>query len=202
HIQLKTKDGLTLRWHDKKNNTRIFDKETANLLHQKINGKEITIKTVDIIQKKQLAPQLYDLTELQRDANRIFGFSGKQTLRAMQQLYERHKVLTYPRTDSRAITTDIVPTLKDRIDACGVDEYASYAKKLITKKFHLPKSVVNDQEVSDHHGIIPTEEPVNLQDFGSNERKIYDLVVKRFLAVLSDPFEYEETRVNAEVQGE
>src|SRR5699024_12596280 len=137
-----------------------------------------------------------------RDANRIFGFSGKQTLRAMQQLYERHKVLTYPRTDSRVITTDIVPTLKDRIDACGVNEYANFAKKLINKKFQLPKSVVNNQEVSDHHAIIPTEEPVNVHDFGSNERKIYDLVIKRFLAVLSDPFEFEETQVTVEVEGE
>jgi len=201
-VQLKTNSGMILGWHDEKNNTRIFDKERANLLLQKINGKAISVRTVGKKQKKQFAPQLYDLTELQRDANRIFGFSGKQTLRAMQQLYERHKVLTYPRTDSRVITTDIVPTLKDRIDACGVDEYASYAKEIINKKFQLPKSVVNDQEVSDHHAIIPTEEPVNLHDFGSNERKIYDLVVKRFLAVLSEPFEYEETHVTVEVQGE
>lgn len=201
-IQLKTNSGITLGWHDEKNNTRIFDQEKANLLIQKLKDKAIIVRTVEKKQKKQFAPQLYDLTELQRDANRIFGFSGKQTLRAMQQLYERHKVLTYPRTDSRVITTDIVPTLKDRIDACGVNEYATFAKKLINKKFQLPKSVVNDQEVSDHHAIIPTEEPVNVHDFGSNERKIYDLVIKRFLAVLSDPFEYEETHVTAEVEGE
>ena len=201
-IQLKTKNGMALGWHDMKNNTRIFDKKKANLLYQKLNGKTLSVRTVEKKQKKQFAPQLYDLTELQRDANRIFGFSGKQTLRAMQQLYERYKVLTYPRTDSRVITTDIVPTLKDRIDACGVDEYAFYAKKIKNKKLQLPKSVVNDKEVSDHHAIIPTEEPVELHAFGSNERKIYDLVIKRFLAVLSDPFEYEETRVTAEVQGE
>lgn len=201
-LQLKTKNGMTLGWHDAKNNSRIFEKEKAKLLHQKLKDKVATVQIVEKNQKKQFAPQLYDLTELQRDANRIFGFSGKQTLRAMQQLYERHKVLTYPRTDSRVITTDIIPTLKDRIDACGVGEYASYAKKIIHKKFQLPKSVVNDKEVSDHHAIIPTEEPVNLAALGSNERKVYDLVVKRFLAVLSDPFEYEETRVTVEVQGE
>jgi DNA topoisomerase-3 len=148
-LQLKTKNGMTLGWHDAKNNSRIFKKEKAKLLHQKLKDKVATVQIVEKKQKKQFAPQLYDLTELQRDANRIFGFSGKQTLRAMQQLYERHKVLTYPRTDSRVITTDIIPTLKDRIDACGVGEYASYAKKIIHKKFQLPKSVVNDKEVSD-----------------------------------------------------
>src|SRR5699024_5211514 len=87
-IQLKT-NSMTLGWHDEKNNTRIFDKEKANLLLQKLNGNAISIRAVEKKQKKQFAPQLYDLTELQRDANRIFGFSGKQTLRAMQQLYER-----------------------------------------------------------------------------------------------------------------
>lgn len=98
----------------------------------------------------------------------------------MQNLYERHKLLTYPRTDSRVLTSDIVPTLKDRLDACGVDEYASVANKLMKKNFRLPKSVVNDQAVSDHHAIIPTETPANLADLASNERKIYDLVVIRF----------------------
>src|SRR5690625_1955435 len=201
-IEAKTARGFTLRWQDDKNNQRIFAKDRAEQLLAKLKNKQAKITDIQKAYKKIFAPQLYDLTELQRDANRIFNYSGKQTLRAMQQLYERHKVLTYPRTDSRVITTDIVPTLKDRIDACGVDEYASYAKEIINKKFQLPKSVVNDQEVSDHHAIIPTEEPVNLHDFGSNERKIYDLVVKRFLAVLSDPFEYEETHVTVEVEGE
>ena len=201
-LQLKTKNGLSLVWHDAKNNNRIFNKDKVEKLYQNLQDKTVTVQSIEKKQKKQFAPQLYDLTELQRDANRIFGFSGKQTLRAMQQLYERYKVLTYPRTDSRVITSDIVPTLKDRIDACGVDEYATFANKIKHKKFNLPKSVVNDKEVSDHHAIIPTEEQVDLAELGSNERKIYDLVIKRFLAVLSDPFEYEETQITAKVQDE
>src|SRR5699024_6946168 len=157
---------------------------------------------VEKTKKKQFAPQLYDLTELQQDANRMFGFSGKQTLSTMQNLYERHKLLTYPRTDSRVITSDIVPTLKDRLDACGVDEYASVAKKLMKKQFRLPKSVVNDKQVSDHHAIIPTETHADLSELASNERKIYDLVVTRFLAVLSDPYEYEEVKVTLDIARE
>src|SRR5699024_6742797 len=112
------------------------------------------------------------------------------------------KVLTYPRTDSRVLTSDIVPTLKDRLDACGVAEYADVARKLANKKFNLPKSIVNNAQVTDHHAIIPTEEPVDIRAFNNNERKIYDLVVKRFLAALSDPYEYEEVRVTANLEGE
>lgn len=194
--------GATFTWQDAKNQGRIFNKEKAESIVKKLTNEQATVTSVEKTKKKQFAPQLYDLTDLQQDANRIFGFSGKQTLSAMQNLYERHKLLTYPRTDSRVLTSDIVPTLKDRLDACGVDEYASVANKLMKKNFRLPKSVVNDQAVSDHHAIIPTETPANLADLASNERKIYDLVVIRFLAVLSDPYEYEEVKVTIDIAGE
>ncbi|MDY0409006.1 DNA topoisomerase [Virgibacillus soli] len=121
----------------------------------------------------------------------------------MQKLYEHHKVLTYPRTDSRVITTDIVPTLTDRLQACGVDQYATLAKKVLQRKdWKLPKSVVDNAKVSDHHAIIPTEQPVILADLDQNKRKIYDLVVRRFLAVLSEPYEYEQTTIIAKIGNE
>ncbi|MGM8364540.1 DNA topoisomerase III [Virgibacillus sp. W0181] len=201
-LEAKAKTGFTLIWKDAKNNTRMFSKEKAATLLRQLKSKQATIINVDNVQKKSFAPQLYDLTELQRDANRIFGFSGKQTLSLMQKLYERHKVLTYPRTDSRVISSDIVPTLKDRLEACGVDQYARIARKLVKKEWKLPKSVVNDAQVSDHHAIIPTEEHVILEDLAGNERKIYDLVVKRFLAVLSDAHEYEQTTITAKIGSE
>src|SRR5699024_11157766 len=196
-IQLKTKQGLRLNWQDSKGNQRIFSHEKAEQLLQNIKKENITITSVSTKEKKQFAPQLYDLTELQRDANKIFGLSGKQTLNAMQTLYERHKVLTYPRTDSRVLSSDIVPTLNDRLDACGTGDYRKIAQNLKRKNFQLPKSVVNNAAVSDHHAIIPTEEPADWGSFGSNERKIYDLVIQRFLAVLSEPYIYEETRIQA-----
>ena len=199
-LELKTQTGNVFTWQDSKNNGRIFNKEKAEKIRTQLSSKQATVISVEKRHKKQFAAQLYDLTELQRDATRIFNFSGKQTLNAMQNLYERHKVLTYPRTDSRVITTDIVPTLKGRLDACGVEQYANIARKLSTKSFRLPKSVVNNAQVTDHHAIIPTEEPVDLSALGNNERKIYDLVVKRFLAVLSDPYEYEEVSVILEME--
>jgi DNA topoisomerase-3 len=193
------KTGLTLTWQDNKNNSRMFSKDKADALYAELKNKPAKVIDIDKSYKKKMAPQLYDLTELQRDANRIFNFSGKQTLSIMQKLYEQHKVLTYPRTDSRVISTDIVSTLKDRVRACGVDQYAKAAGKIARKELKLSKSVVDNTKVSDHHAIIPTEVAVVLSDLDEKERKIYDLVVKRFLAVLSDPYEYEQTTITAEI---
>ncbi|QKY70005.1 DNA topoisomerase III [Lentibacillus sp. CBA3610] len=201
-IEAKTSAGMKLTWQDGKNNSRIFAEDKAEKLLNQLKGKTGKVVNINKAYKKKHAPQLYDLTELQRDANRIFGLSGKQTLSLMQKLYEQHKVLTYPRTDSRVLSTDIVPTLKDRVKAVNVDDYKRVAGKLMNKHFNLPKSVVNNAQVSDHHAIIPTEEPPVLGDLNNQERKIYDLVVKRFLAVLSDPYEYEQLTVEVDIGGE
>src|SRR5690625_1818027 len=171
-IQAKVPGGVIYTWHDAKNNTRTFSKEKAELLLDSLRRKPLVINRVERKTKKKYAPQLYDLTELQRDANRLFGFSGKQTLSLMQRLYEHHKVLTYPRTDSRVITTDIVPTLKERLEACGVDQYARQAQVILRKGIKkLPKSVVDNAKVSDHHAIIPTEETVYLSNLDAKERR-------------------------------
>src|SRR5699024_2039486 len=147
-LEAKTAKGFTLTWRDAKNNSRIFSKEKADKLLQNVQNKSAAVVRVDKAYKKKNAPQLYDLTELQRDANRIFHFSGKETLSIMQKLYEQHKALTYPRTDSRVITTDIVPTLKDRVKACGVDQYASVASKIQKRDLKLEKSFVDQSNVS------------------------------------------------------
>lgn len=196
-IEAKARGGITFTWKDGKNNQRIFSKDRAASLMDSLKNDSLQVMRVDTQTKKQHAPQLYDLTSLQQDANRIFNFSGKKTLSVMQNLYERHKILTYPRTDSRVITTDIVPTLKERLQACQVDEYAHTAGTFVNKSFNLPKSVVNNAQVSDHHAIIPTEQPVLLDELSADERKIYDIVITRFFAVLSDPHEYEHISVEA-----
>lgn len=201
-VEAKTDRGFTLTWQDGKSNNRMFSKEKADALLSQLKSKPAKVVDVNKAYKKKFAPQLYDLTELQRDANRIFGYSGKQTLSLMQKLYEQHKVLTYPRTDSQVISTDIVPTLKDRVKACGVDQYANFAGKVLRSEFKLSKAVVDNANVSDHHAIIPTEQAVILEELNDKERKIYDLVVKRFLAVLAAPYEYEQTTITAEIAGE
>jgi len=132
----------------------------------------------------------------------MFGYSAKETLSTMQRLYESHKALTYPRTDSRYISTDIVETLKDRIKACGNGPYTKIATKVLKSPIRANKAFVDDSKVSDHHAIIPTEQSVYLGSLKDNERKIYDLVVKRFLAVLYPPFEYEQTTIKAKIGDE
>ena len=193
---------LKLSWHDRNNSTSTFNKDKIEKIKKKVNNKDLKIVDVNKSNKKKYSPALYDLTELQRDANKIFGYSAKETLSIMQKLYEHHKVLTYPRTDSRYLTDDIVDTLKDRIKAVNTSEYSKVCMKLLKTKIKPNKSFVDNSKVSDHHAIIPTEERVFLGDLSDKERKIYDLVVKRFLSVLCPPFEYEQTTIKGVCEGE
>lgn len=201
-IKASTKQGVTFTWRSNKGESRIFNKDQATSLLQKLEKETLIVQKIERKQKKSYPKTLYDLTDLQRDANRIFGFSGKQTLNAMQKLYEQHKVLTYPRTDSKYLSQDIVPTLKERVSACGIGDYREVASKIKKQPIKASKLFVDDAKVSDHHAIIPTEEPVNLSKLTDQERKIYDLVVRRFLAVLMPPVVYEEVQVIAESKGE
>ena len=191
-------EGIRFTWQDKKSGSaRSFSKERIEALKPKMQGAPLLIKEVEKKAKKTYAPALYDLTELQRDANKKFGFSAKETLNIMQRLYENHKILTYPRTDSRYLSSDVVGTLKERLKACAVGPYKKMAGSLSMKPVNANKSFVDDKKVSDHHAIIPTEQFVQLDHLTNEERKIYDLVVRRFLAVLYPPFEYEQTTVKA-----
>ncbi|WP_368907954.1 DNA topoisomerase III, partial [Bacillus wiedmannii] len=201
-IEAQTAERLKLTWQDTKGNSRSFNKEKIDTLVNKISKQNATVVDIDKKQKKSFAPGLYDLTELQRDANKIFGYSAKETLNIMQKLYEQHKVLTYPRTDSRYISSDIVGTLPERLKACGVGEYRPLAHKVLQKPVKSNKSFVDDSKVSDHHAIIPTESYVNFSAFTDKERKIYDLVVKRFLAVLFPAFEYEQLTLRTKIGDE
>ena len=191
-------EGIRFTWQDKKSGSaRSFSKERIETLKQKMQGAPLFIKEVEKKAKKTYSPALYDLTELQRDANKKFGFSAKETLNIMQRLYENHKILTYPRTDSRYLSSDVIGTLKERLKACAVGPYKKMAGSLSMKPVKANKSFVDDKKVSDHHAIIPTEQFVQLEHLTNEERKIYDLVVRRFLAVLYPPFEYEQTTVKA-----
>ncbi|MEH7122483.1 DNA topoisomerase III [Bacillus sp. JJ1773] len=198
-IEAQTTDQLKLTWQDAKGNSRSFDKEKMDGIVGKLGKQNAIVTEIEKKPKKSFSPGLYDLTELQRDANKIFGYSAKETLNIMQKLYEQHKVLTYPRTDSRFISSDIVGTLPERLKACGAGEYRSLAHKILSKPIKTSKAFVDDSKVSDHHAIIPTESYVNFSSFNDKERKIYDLVVKRFLAVLFPAFEYEQLTLRAKI---
>jgi DNA topoisomerase III, bacteria and conjugative plasmid len=195
-------NGFVLRWQDKNGQNRIFEKSKADEIAAKVSGQSGEIVEVKKEAKKELPPLAYDLTELQRDANRKYGYSAKTTSSVMQQLYESHKLVTYPRTDSRYISEDIVPTLPERLKSIAVGPYAAWARSLLKNKIVAGKRFVDGSKVSDHHAIIPTEQPLNLSRLSNEEMKVYDLIVKRFIAVLSPAFEYEQTTVKAAIKGE
>lgn len=189
-------------WLSYKNEKHIFNQNKIDNIIEQLQNSKLKITNITTNNKKSYAPLLYDLTELQRDANKIYGFSAKETLSIMQSLYEYHKVLTYPRTDSRYLTEDIVPTLKERLIASKGGYFDDVIDQILANPIKKQNHFVNNKKVSDHHAIIPTEQPVMLGAFSDSEFKIYDLVLKRFLAVLLPPYIYKKTTIKAKVNQE
>ena len=155
-------------------------------------NKTINFDKVEVKIKTSIPKPLYNLTDIQQVASVLFGLSPKQTLNIIQRLYESHKVLTYPRTDSRYLTTDMKNTLADRLRAIGGD-YKEITAKLLREKDFNTKRIINNSKVSDHHAIIPTEQKPNYMSLSDTELKIYNLVVTRFLENLLPDYKYEET---------
>lgn len=191
--------SFTALYKDSRNQARFGDAGDAQAVANAVKGQRGILSEVKKAYKFKVPPAAYDLTELQRDANKKYGYSAKQTLSLMQSLYETHKLLTYPRTDSRYITKDVVATLPERLKAIAVGPYKDAANAVLRSKPIQTKYIVNDAKVTDHHAIIPTEQYVDLNKLSREERHIYDLVVRRFIAVLSSPYEYDEVTVKVTV---
>ena len=194
--------GFTATWRDQNGQARLFDQARAEALTDKLAGKTGVLTEVKKTWKQTPPPAAYDLTELQRDANKKYAYSAKETLAILQNLYEVHKVVTYPRTDSRYIPDDVVPTLPERLRSVLVEEYKPLAQELLRSRPLQTKYLVNNAKVTDHHALLPTEEQVDLWRLTGPERNIYDLIVRRFLAVLLPPFQYEEVSLTLTVEGE
>jgi DNA topoisomerase-3 len=192
---------LTADW-EKDNEKRIFDKAAAESIQRKIDGKKAVLEKIDRKKKSEPQPMPYDLTELQRDANKRFGFSAKKTLNVLQRLYEQYKLVTYPRTDSRYLTTDMAGTMTDRLQGMASGYKDEVRPLLAAGGKVLAKRVFNNEKVTDHHAIIPTEQRLNLSDLDSDERKIYDLIARRFLALFYPAYEYETIHAAFKVEGE
>ena len=194
--------GFTASWQDGNGHDRIFDRTKADNLLQKLKEKDVVVSSSTKKARSESAPLAYDLTELQRDANRRYGMSAKDTLRHTQTLYERFKLVTYPRTDSRYITKDMIPTLKQRLQQVAKAGYSSKVQPLLQQELRPTARFVNDAKVSDHHAIIPTEIPVHLNSLSNDEKKIYDLIVKRFITVLYPPYKFEQITLMLEIDKE
>ncbi|AIY06442.1 DNA topoisomerase III [Planococcus sp. PAMC 21323] len=195
-------DQATFTWTDG-NSTQSFDKEKIDKLFSKLeNTHEGTVTDIKITPKRQPAPPLFDLTELQKEAYKRYSWSAKETLNTLQNLYERYKIVTYPRTDSKHLTSDMRDTLIDRVKAVQVGPYRSLSAIVLKNPIAPQKGVIDDSKVSDHHAIIPTEETPPLHDLSDKEHKLYDMIVKRFLAVFYPQYEFDQTTVKLTAGGE
>ena len=184
-------------WTDGKNNTKIDDKSAAEAIAYKVDGKTATVEDVVKTEKQILPPQLYDLTELQRDCNKTYGFSAKKTLDIAQSLYEKRKMITYPRTDSRYLSDDMIPKIKvvlKRLKDAGI--FADYASDLIDgEKLPVTKRIVDNKKVTDHHAIIPADNYYRKDSLTSDEKKVFGLIAIRFIAAFNRPYKYTATKI-------
>jgi len=179
---------------------RIGTEAEALAIVAACEGRPGTITKLEKKEQSEKAPMLYDLTTLQREANNRFGFTAKRTLAAAQRPYEEHKALTYPRTNSRYLTTDMVEEIKPIAELVGAHKEYSKGAEYVVGLDVLPLArVVNDEKVTDHHAIIPTRSEHNLEKMGSDDRRIYDMAVRRFLAVFHPEAVFENTRVETTV---
>ncbi len=175
--------------------THLKDKETAQAIAQQVKGKTGTVTKVETQRRRDLPPQLYDLTSLQRDANRLLGFTASRTLKVAQSLYEKRKALTYPRTDSRYLPPDMIPRVVQTMKLLP-GEYQPYLGGALPEgKLRVTRRTVDADKVTDHHAIIPTAKRVDPSSFDADERQLYDLVARRLLAAFYPPCEYDATRV-------
>lgn len=198
------REGLTYDgvWFKKKQN-RLSEKGKADEIAWKVRGGTGVVQKAEKKTASEKPPLLYDLTELQRNANARFGFTAERTLRAAQSLYEDKKLITYPRTSSRYLSGDMIGGLKKRVDAAGgLPELSRFARELLQKpKLPISPRIVNDEKVTDHHAIVPTNRRSS-GNLSSDEAKVYDLVARRFLAVFFPAARFENTTVVTHVRGE
>lgn len=203
YAEFTKSDGqvYTGKWFNGKQN-RFPNPEAAQAVQAVVDGQPASVQEVEEKDVAELPPLLFNLNDLQKEANKKYGLAAARTLELAQSLYETKKLLTYPRTDSRHITSELAKTIPGRLSAlAGVPEYLPYTDT--AKAAGIPgKRYVDDGKVSDHTSLIPTEIKPELNKLPVDERKIYDLVARRFLAVFYPPARYKQTKVVTEAAGE
>ena len=191
-------------WTDSKNSTVIKQLADAREIASKVDGKDGLVKEVKKTAKQTLPPQLYDLTELQRDCNKMYGFSAQKTLDIAQSLYEKRKMITYPRTDSRYLSDDMIPKIKVIMRRLvNAEIFAGYAQNVIDmEKLPINKRIVDNKKVTDHHAIIPADNSFRKDSLTPEEKKVFGLVALRFIAVFGDPYKYTSTQITVVCEDE
>lgn len=191
-------DGYDLNLNQQK---RYKDKKELELIEHEIKHQEGKILEVKGKNKKSYAQSLFNLTDLQQEAYKRYKMGPKETLNTLQHLYERHKLVTYPRTDSNYLTHDMVDTIQERLRAILATDYKSHVRDLISETFSSKMHIFNNQKVSDHHAIIPTEVRPSIEQLSQREFKIYMLIAERFLENLMNPYLYEVLTIHAQLKG-
>ena len=194
-------DGFSASWRGPSGG-RIFPESRAEELRSKIEGEEAVVTAVSRKKKRVPPPPAYDLTSLQQEANKSHGWTAKKTLKVLQGLYERHKIVSYPRTDSRHLTTDIQPTIGERMKALARAGWERPVRELLKTDLNPGKRLFDDSRVSDHHAIIPTEQTAVPERLSADEKLLWTMIVRRFLAVFSHDYEYIRKTAELEAKGE
>lgn len=189
-------------WIDEKAQSKIEQRQQAEQIAARSQGKQGTILKIEQEEKQQLPPLLYDLTELQRVCNRVYGFSAKKTLDIAQALYEKRKMITYPRTDSRYLSADMKDSLRQILNRCAKIEFIASEVNQILSFSSLPlnKRIIDDSKVTDHHAIIPTNTAFSMEKLTADEKKVFQLIVVRFIAVFYPPYRYQVTKMYTQIQ--
>ncbi len=185
----KNEDGAKL-----KNENDVLD------LIEELNGKPAFVEALETSKKAKTCPLLYDLTELQVQANKKFGYPIKETLDIAQALYEKHKLTTYPRTDSRYISDDMIPNLKPLLANIQREDLKVHVSKILEKELTITKRIVDNKKITDHHAIIPTEKIANINALNEREKNVYNMIIDRFVAVFMPKYEYNETNLTTIVE--
>lgn len=193
--------GTEFIYQENNQDKRIFDKNDAQKIVDQIKKDKAIVAEVKKVNKRELPPLLYDLTALQQDGNRLYGLSPKNTLDIIQKLYEVDKYLTYPRTDSKYLSDDMYDTIKERLQTITNTEYQKYVKEILAKPLIKSKRIFDNSKVSDHHAIILTEQKTNLLNLSVNEKRIYDLVMKRFISAFMSDYIYDLITTTVKIGG-
>lgn len=185
--------------HD--NEKKIKTEEQAQVIVQKVKGKPARVSSVKTEEKRELSPQMYDLTTLQREASSMLGFTADKTLKTAQNLYEKHKLITYPRTDSRYLSHDMGDSVKKALYSLP-EPYAKLAQPILAKPIPQPKRIFDDAKLTDHHAIIPTGRKFHPDSVSEDEKKLFDLIARRLIAAFYPPYVYLATKVITYSEGE
>jgi len=192
-------EGYKGTWKNDKGAKFKNENDVLDLI-EALKDKPAFVEALETSKKSKACPLLYDLTELQVQANKKYGYSIKETLDIAQSLYEKHKVTTYPRTDSRHISDDMIPTLKPLLANIKREDLREHVAKILEKKLPITKRIVDNKKITDHHAIIPTEKIANVKTMTEQERNIYNMIINRFVAVFMPKYEYNETNVTTLVE--